>query len=287
MSVIEQTMTDWELIIVNDCSTDNTAQIAESFAQRDPRITLINNAENKNLPASLNVGFNVARGKYLTWTSDDNFYLPDALAKMTEYLDTHPTTDMVSMDMDYIDENDKFLYRHSDKYRGNRVPQFLLFGCNIGGAFMYRATIAHRIGQYDTNTFCAEDYDYWCRIALDGNIEYPNDNIYRYRTNPNSLTAKRQKTIAAKTLCIQIKYAPQFFTRFNYTWLDRAKFYAQTKQWGGIKYAWCVALLRMKKTLVNIAVLPLFWNQPLRRRLRRYLLPDIKYSFSKTKGNIQ
>ncbi len=286
-SVIEQTMTDWELIIVNDCSTDDTAQIAATFAQRDPRITLINNSENKKLPASLNVGFNAARGKYLTWTSDDNFFLPDALAKMTEYLDKHPDADMVSMDMDYIDENDKFIYRHSDKYCGNRVPQYLLFGCNIGGAFMYRAAIAQRIGQYDTNTFCAEDYDYWCRIALAGNIEYANDNIYRYRTNPNSLTATRQKTIAAKTQCIQIKYAPQFFARFKYTWHDRAKFYAQTKQWGGIKYAWFVALIRIKKTFVNIALLPLFWNHKLRRKLRHYFLSNNKYSFSNTKEDIQ
>ena len=70
-SVQEQAETDWELIIVNDCSTDNTLDIAQKYAQQDKRISVITNEQNKKLPASLNVGFSRAKGKYLTWTSDD------------------------------------------------------------------------------------------------------------------------------------------------------------------------------------------------------------------------
>ena len=78
-SVIDQTETDWELIIVNDCSKDNTLKICEDFAKKDKRIRVITNETNKKLPASLNVGFAHANGKYLTLTSDDNHYRPNAL----------------------------------------------------------------------------------------------------------------------------------------------------------------------------------------------------------------
>jgi glycosyltransferase involved in cell wall biosynthesis len=65
-SVINQTETHWELIIVNDCSTDNTLEIAEKYAKLDSRIRVISNEVNKKLPGALNVGFADARSEYLT-----------------------------------------------------------------------------------------------------------------------------------------------------------------------------------------------------------------------------
>ena len=70
-SIIGQTYKNWELILVNDCSTDHTLEILEEYAGKDVRIRIINNTHNLKLPASLNVGFENAKGRYLTWTSDD------------------------------------------------------------------------------------------------------------------------------------------------------------------------------------------------------------------------
>ena len=70
-SIINQTYTNWELIIVNDCSTDDTQKIIEEYQQKDKRIIVINNEKNLKLPASLNRGFEEASGEYYTWTSDD------------------------------------------------------------------------------------------------------------------------------------------------------------------------------------------------------------------------
>ena len=84
-SVINQTFQDWELIIVNDCSTDNSLSIAEEYFKKDNRIRIINNAENKKLPESLNIGFREAKGDYFTWTSDDNEYYPNAIEKSYIY----------------------------------------------------------------------------------------------------------------------------------------------------------------------------------------------------------
>lgn len=84
-SIINQTYTNWELIIVNDCSTDSTLEIINNFSKQDSRIKIINNDKNMKLPASLNRGFKEANGEYYTWTSDDNEYYPEAIEKMVNF----------------------------------------------------------------------------------------------------------------------------------------------------------------------------------------------------------
>lgn len=86
-SVINQTYKNWELIIVNDCSTDGTLQIIEEYAQKDNRIKYITNEVNSRTAQSLNNGFKLAKGEYYTWTSDDNMYKPNAVEKMVKFLD--------------------------------------------------------------------------------------------------------------------------------------------------------------------------------------------------------
>ncbi len=254
-SIINQSIDDWELIIVNDCSSDKTLKIANSFAEKDNRIIVISNESNKKLPASLNIGFEQAHGKYLTWTSDDNIYKYNALEKMCEYLDSHPNTDMVSMNMDIIDEKGNFLHEFSNYFVYKRNAEYLMDSCNIGAAFMYRQTIAQKVGSYDTNTFCAEDYDYWCRIALTGKIDYTNDNIYMYRLQSESLTATKQDVVFEKTLKIKQKYATQFFNKFPYTEKDKAlMWFKASKENRPAKYNKYYRSIKLKRLLVKLAI---------------------------------
>ena len=85
-SCLNQTYTNLELIIVNDCSNDTTLAIANSYAEIDSRVIIVNNKENKKLPASLNIGHQIAKGDYITWTSDDNIYELNAMEILLEVL---------------------------------------------------------------------------------------------------------------------------------------------------------------------------------------------------------
>lgn len=220
-SILRQSVQDWELIIVNDCSTDSSPQIAAQYAARDNRIRVLHNTENRKLPGSLNVGFDAARGQYLTWTSDDNIAKENWLETLEKYLDTHPDTDLVSANMDMIDENN----RTYDVMRSGNAASVneLAYKCNIGAAFMYRKSIADKIGKYDENMFCAEDYDYWVRIALNGRIDYIPDNIYKYRENPDSLTATQKPRVLAKTAAIHNKYKDKWAEKLSLGWWGRKK----------------------------------------------------------------
>lgn len=196
-SVQNQTFTDWELIIVNDCSTDNSLEIADSYAVRDERIRVFSNETNSKLPSSLNHGFREAKGVYWTWTSDDNLLLPNMLEEMNAFLDKNPDIGFVVGDEEIIDMQGKVMDTHV-------IPDDVSFrlplNCIIGACFMYRAEVAKRIGEYREDLFLAEDFEYFLRLNDNCNLAHLPRVLYQYRDNPGSLTANRQKEIA-KCLC--------------------------------------------------------------------------------------
>ena len=95
-SCLNQTYRNIELIIVDDCSTDETPAIVRSYT--DPRIRYVRNKTNRRLPQSLNIGFALATGEYLTWTSDDNEFLPHAIETMLKILMEDKAVDFVYSD---------------------------------------------------------------------------------------------------------------------------------------------------------------------------------------------
>lgn len=220
-SILKQTYTNWEVIIVDDCSTDNTLEIIQEYAQKDNRIKIITNNTNKKLPASLNIGFEAAHGEYFTWTSDDNMYKENAIEYMADFLDKNTDVDLVSCNFDFINEDGSYNNTFTNLVK-NRCPLQLVKQCNVGACFMYRKGIAQKVGKYNTDMFCAEDYDYWCRVAIAGNIAYSNENLYKYRLNPQSLTATKQQTIKEKTLAVQNKYKKDLIKLYKF---KHPKFY--------------------------------------------------------------
>lgn len=188
-SIINQSFEDWELIIVNDCSTDLTPKIVNDYASQDNRIKVINNVENKKLPESLNIGFRKSIGEYLTWTSDDNEYLPNALANMHQVLSNNSDCYMVCANMQIVDWSGKFL--------GNFEVSNLLWPNNsVGACFMYKREVYEKVGEYNAKLFLVEDYDYWIRVVRRfGTIKTINNILYLYRSHKESLTSKRKKSI--------------------------------------------------------------------------------------------
>ena len=203
-SVLGQTFEAWELIIVDDCSTDGSGDIIKKYAEIDSRIRIIHNEVNRKLPASLNIGFAEAKCDYLTWTSDDNIYLPQALEKMVSFLAENNDYAAVTARMTQIDDNGKFM-RVFDAYD----PGWMWFCDLMGLCFMYRRAVLEKIGGYDENLFLVEDYDYWLRIReYCGPIGAIDEILYVYRYHQNSLTVKKQNEVAAKLQIMRRKHMP-------------------------------------------------------------------------------
>lgn len=193
-SICNQTYNDWELIIVDDCSTDNTLKIAKEFAEQDSRIRVVHNEKNRKLPASLNIGFSQVNGEYLTWTSDDNLYHVNAIEIMVKYLDEHTMVPLVRSQMELIDENGNVIQESFD-FDYESFP----YANNIGACFMYRRSVLDCIGNYDESLFCVEDYDYWMRIYEKYNcIGEISNLLYSYRVHSATLTSTKSDQVKEK-----------------------------------------------------------------------------------------
>ena len=200
-SCLKQTFHDFELIVVDDCSTDRSLEIAKEFALKDSRVVVISNSVNKKLPASLNVGFESAKGEFLTWTSDDNFYCPNALANMHEAM-LKTKADMVYADYEVVNPEGVVIERKNLK-----GVQHLFTYNQVGACFLYKRAVYDRLGGYRTDLFCAEDYEYWLRIWVAGyRIYHIPESLYFYADNPCSLTATKRSVVLEKTILLKMEY---------------------------------------------------------------------------------
>lgn len=190
--ILNQTYSDWELIIVNDCSTDSTSSIIEEYL-KDKRIRVIENKLNLKLPKSLNRGFQASRGEYLTWTSDDNIYNDTALETLLRTLQDAKDTALVYSDMYYIDEEGSILEREIDRYD-------IWQGNCVGACFLYRREIFEKLGGYDENLYLVEDYEYWLRIAKYYKMKFINRKLYYYRVHEQSLSTSKEREVTKKRI---------------------------------------------------------------------------------------
>lgn len=215
-SVINQTYKNWELIIVNDCSNDQTPQIINEYAKKDSRIKIINNEKNQKLPASLNIGFKEAKGDYHTWTSDDNEYLPNAIETMVNYLENHQNVSFVYAGCKIIKfQNGKDVKQNGISGNLPATIENMLTKCICGACFLYKKEVWLQVGEYDTNKFLAEDYDYWLRVRLEYEMANINEILYIYRLQPKSLTSSHNKKSMEMAVNLSLYYCPLFEQKYG------------------------------------------------------------------------
>lgn len=207
-SVIAQTYQDWELLVVDDCSTDSTATIVSEYVQRDSRIKYFKNEVNLRLPRNLNRGFSLAKGDYLTWTSDDNVFRPTALEKMYNALKADPESQFAYASCDITDEEDNvieymMLYPGIEKRAVGQNP--------VGACFLYTREVYETVGEYDPDTLYVEDFDYWQRIFMRFKVVPIYEILYSYRSQKGALTFTRKQETYARTLeKVLLKNRPGF-----------------------------------------------------------------------------
>lgn len=207
-SVLKQTYQNWELIIVDDCSTDNTPEIIENFAKSDSRIHILHNEQNLKLPMTLNVGFASAKGDYFTWTSDDNMYHPNAIEKMISALEENSEIDLVYADCTIINNIGEIISEAT-----NAEPTEIRFYNMVGACFMYSRSLARKVGEYDPATFLAEDFDYWIRCYKYTDFFHLQKKLYTCRRHNKSLSMTRRKDIIYQTQYVLDKHFDLIMSR--------------------------------------------------------------------------
>ncbi|HTI07198.1 MAG TPA: glycosyltransferase [Puia sp.] len=186
-SVLGQSFTDFELLIVDDGSSDNTLGVVHSFA--DPRIRLLVQ-EKKGISLALNTGLKAARGLYIARFDADDICFPERLARQVVFLDGHPAYLVTGSDAEYISENGEFLFNFRCKGHAHReILENLYQHCPfIHSAVMYRKEAILRAGGYSAYAHNFEDYLLWVQLLKWGKCCNLPEPLIKVRINPASVT---------------------------------------------------------------------------------------------------
>lgn len=192
-SIFAQTFTDWELILVDDGSTDGSLDIVRHI--NDPRVRILSDGVNRGLCARLNQIADLAVGKYLARMDADDLMHPERLLRQVEFLDRHPQIDLIDTATYTIDENNALLGIRGDCPLQCEPAAVLKSGLLIHPTVMGR-TNWFRDHPYDARFFRAEDYELWmrtCHTTTFGRLPMP---LFYYRESlagnlPNYLASAR------------------------------------------------------------------------------------------------
>jgi hypothetical protein len=290
-SILTQTLGDFELVVINDGSTDDTPELLNQY--QDPRIRLIHNERNLGLSPSLNRAIAAARGEYLARQDADDIALPHRLEKQVVFLRSHPDIAMVGSRAIVIDEQGLEQGILDDPPIADIDIKWRLLFRNpfIHSSVMMCRDVVDKTGGYTEDPFRAfvEDYDLWSRInrvARSANILEP---LEKYRVNPGG--------VSARTHSEQQRQAEEISKR-NICWLlgwtemDLCAWYA-LKQFSlnfSLNWAPLTADEVSRALALNEAIHETFASRYLTRDLagqhrRRYYLPWARRTFAQARRN--
>lgn len=196
-SVIDQTYQNWELIIINDFSTDNTKEEIAKF--NDPRIKVFNNSQNEGIVYTRNRALHYSQGKYVAVLDADDVFLPEKLSRQVEFMETHDNYGMVGTGFRFIYQETQEL---SDYYcwyaKAEYFPAILLFNnFFVHSTTLFRTTLAKDILYKPLIKGCApgEEYQLFVEIALTHKIYNLNHDLARYRQHKEGISKTREDKI--------------------------------------------------------------------------------------------
>jgi glycosyltransferase involved in cell wall biosynthesis len=186
--LLAQTLTDFELIVVDDASEDDTPRVLDEFAERDDRIRVIRNESNLGLPAALNRGLDHCSAPLTARADADDRYPPHRLERQVEFMDRHPDVGLLSCALHKIDENGTpyTTSRYPTQDGAIRMRELFVNSFSHPGA-MFRTKLVKELGGYDPDYLVAQDADLWARLRARTRAANLAEPLVHYRVLDGSL----------------------------------------------------------------------------------------------------
>ena len=291
-SVLWQTYNNWECILVDDGSTDKSAEIFKKYAQHDNRFRYIYQ-ENKGLAASRNTGLVIARGDFIQFLDDDDILLPRRFHCCIEQFMQHSEADIVYSDYACFSLKDGFIRALPAKVPYTDAVRAFMFHLDISfvtlvHSFIFRRKVFDTI-RFDANLHSyGEDIECWIRIALNGASFYYVDEVLSiYRSSEDALTQNEVKLFLSKLKTMEryrnnpksIEYASEYSQAVQHfrecltiSYFMEKMFREGFKEF---KLIWKTARLRSKIRLIGWIVLMRIFSKNAVKRFRTWLLLTI------------
>jgi glycosyltransferase involved in cell wall biosynthesis len=203
-SIINQTFSDWELIIIDDGSLDSSGDIARAYSDKDGRIKFYENEQNSGLIYTLNKGIKLCQCEYIARMDADDIAMPTRLEKQVRFMDNHADYAMCGSYAQVIDENGKIIGKITALSSDEYLRINLLFSVPfVHPSVMIRASILSNGYLFDPRFKHAEDYDMWRRIAHEHKVANIPAFLLKYRwhtTNVSSVYSQVQEEVKASII---------------------------------------------------------------------------------------
>lgn len=189
-SVLNQSFRNFEFIIINDGSNDNSQNIINEYAKMDDRIR-VHNQENEGLIASLNKGLEIAKSNLIARMDADDVCALDRFEKQFSYMSLHKNVGVLGGAITLIDDHGHIIRKSSYPFMGKDMDDFILRGSPVAHpAVMMRKDLVLGLGGYRKAYKSAEDYDLWLRLKEKTNIDNLSDVLLFYRQHDDKISFK-------------------------------------------------------------------------------------------------
>ena len=208
-----QTFRDLELVVVDDASTDGTSDVLREYAQRDARVRLVENRENRGVAASLNEGLRHCRAEFIARADADDRYEPDRIERQLAYMKEHPDVGLLSSAYHIIGQDGQRLTTivHPLEDRFIRIRE-LFVSTFAHPAVMFRADLVRSVGGYDVNCR-AEDSELWYRMMQQTRGANLREPLLRYRKHGSSVMDNWDAEAQESSLSVRIRHLSDYLQR--------------------------------------------------------------------------
>lgn len=204
-SILSQTFPDFELITIDDCSTDGSLAVLKSFAERDTRVRLLENERNLGVTPTLNRGLKEAQGELIARMDADDISLPERLEKQIAFPQANPQIGLISGDAVAIDAEGAAVDEDfSLTVEPGYIKWLLHFTCPITHpAVMGRKALFEQAGGYDPEILYAEDYDLWQRMSQYTQLSNLGEVVLKKREHSQAIGITRREIMMRSHRLVQ------------------------------------------------------------------------------------